>query len=142
MKRLKLLQNILKQTHSDRILLSYLCFIFVDALIIFIAEPNITRYGDALWFCYEIISTTGFGEFTSLTFIGRMCSVLLSVYSLLIIAIITGVVTNFYIQLTELRTKGTLANFMDKLEHLSDMDSDELKQMEESIKQFRAEKNL
>ncbi len=142
MKRLKIIKNILKQAYLDRILLGYLGFILIAALIILIAEPDITRYGDALWYCYEIISTTGFGEFTSLTFIGRACSVLLTAYSLLIIAVVTGVVTNFYIQLAELRRKGTLAYFIDKLEHLSEMSSDELKDMEESVRQFRRDKNI
>lgn len=137
MKKLRMLRNILHKTHSDQILASYILFIFADAFVIWIAEPGINRYLDALWYCYEVISTTGFGEFTAITLIGRICSVLLTIYSLIIIAIITGIVTNFYIQITQLKQKDTIVNFMDKLERLPELEKEELKKLSEDVKNFR-----
>ena len=52
-----------------------------------------------LWYCYEVISTAGFGDVVAVTFIGKMCSVLLTIYSLFVVAIATGVVVNFYTQM-------------------------------------------
>ncbi len=137
MKKLKMLKDILKHTNSDKILISYILFILVDALVILLFEPSITTYGDALWYCYEVISTTGFGEFVAYGLIARICSVLLTVYSLIVIAIITGVVTNFYIQITKARQKGTIENFMNKLERLPDLSRDELIKLSKDVKNFR-----
>lgn len=137
MKKLRMLGGILRQTNSDKILISYILFVLVDALVILIMEPGISRYTDALWYCYEVISTTGFGELVVTTHIGRLCSILLTVYSLIIIAIITGVVTNFYIQIIEVRQKDTITSFLDSLEHIDELDKDELTEIANKVKKFR-----
>ena len=91
-----------------------------------LVEPDINRYGDALWYCYAVISTAGFGDVVAVTFIGKMCSVLLTIYSLFVVAIATGVVVNFYTQMVELQRKETLAMFMDQLERLPELSREEL----------------
>lgn len=80
-------------------LMSFVGFIFFDALIIYICDPAVKTYGDAVWYCYDVISTTGFGDVVVSTPIGRACSVILTVYSVLVIAIVTGVVVSFYTEL-------------------------------------------
>lgn len=136
MKRLRILRMILKQTHADRILLSFILFILVDALVIFLAEGNI-RYVDALWYCYQVISTIGFGDVLTTTFISKICSVLLTVYSLFVIAIVTGVVVSFYTEISKMRQKETITAFMDKLERLPELTEEELKAISEKVKRIK-----
>lgn len=52
MRRLHVLKSILVRTHADKILLTYLVFVVIAALIIQIVEPGINRFVDALWYCY------------------------------------------------------------------------------------------
>lgn len=137
MKKLRILWGILKHTHADRILLGFVLFLLADAAIIQIVEPDINRYGDALWYCYAVISTAGFGDIVAVTFIGKACSVLLTIYTLFVVAIVTGVVVNFYTQLVELQRKETLAAFMDKLERLPELSKDELETISKNIKRYR-----
>lgn len=137
MKKLRILWGILKHTHADRILLGFVLFLLVDAAIIQIVEPDINRYGDALWYCYAVISTAGFGDIVAVTLIGKTCSVLLTIYTLFVVAIVTGVVVNFYTQLVELQRKETLAAFMDKLERLPELSKDELETISRNIKRYR-----
>lgn len=118
MKRLKILWIILKRTKANHILFGFILFIFAIAALIQYVEPNITCYSDALWYCYAVISTAGFGDIITVTFVGKICSVLLTVYAIFVVAIATGVVVNFYNQLVELQQKETLMLFMDKLERL------------------------
>ena len=113
MKRIKVLGSVLKRTRADKIIIGFIVFIFAIAAVIQLVEPDINRYGDALWYCYAVISTAGFGDVVAVTFIGKMCSVLLTIYSLFVVAIATGVVVNFYTQMVELQRKETLAMFMD-----------------------------
>ena len=82
MKRIKVLGSVLKRTRADKIIIGFIVFIFAIAAVIQLAEPDINRYGDALWYCYAVISTAGFGDVVAVTFIGKMCSVLLTIYSL------------------------------------------------------------
>ncbi len=87
---------ILKKTGAGKILVSFLAFVFIIALIIFIFDPSIKTYRDALWYCYAVISTAGFGDIVATKPISKICSVLLTCYSALVLAIVTGVVVNYY----------------------------------------------
>lgn len=137
MKKIRVLGIILKRTKADRILSGFLLFLFAAALIIQIVEPDINRYVDALWYCYAVISTAGFGDVVAVTFIGKVCSVLLTVYSMFVLAIVTGVVVNFYSQVVETHSKETLTPLMDQLEHLPELSKEELEAISQTIKKLR-----
>lgn len=136
MKRLRVLRNILVRTKTDKILLVYLAFVLICALLIVIVDPAITSYSDALWYCYAVISTAGFGDIVATTVISKLLSLLVTAYSVIVIAIVTGVVVNFYTQIIELQRKETLTAFMDKLEHLETMSKEELKEISAQVKKF------
>lgn len=136
MKRIKVLGSVLKRTRADKIIIGFITFIFAIAAVIQLVEPH-NRYGDALWYCYAVISTAGFGDVVAVTFIGKMCSVLLTIYSLFVVAIATGVVVNFYTQMVELQRKETLAMFMDQLERLPELSREELENISRKVRQFR-----
>ena len=78
MKRLKILKEVLKRTHADRIILGFVIFFLLDALVILLVEPGITTYWDAIWYCYSVFSTVGFGDLTSVSIIGRILSIILT----------------------------------------------------------------
>ena len=108
----------------------------VSALLIVIFDPVVDRYGDALWYCYAVISTAGFGDIVVVSAFAKIISLLVTIYSTLVIAIVTGVVVNFYTEVTELSRKETLTAFMDKLEHLDTMNKDELREISAQVKKF------
>lgn len=95
------------------------------------------HYGDALWYCYAVISTAGFGDIVTVTLIGKICSILLTIYTIFVVAIVTGVVVNFYTQLVEMQQKETLAMFMDKLERLPELSKEELEHISQKVRKFR-----
>ena len=66
-----------------------------------------------------------------------MCSVLLTIYSLFVVAIATGVVINFYTQMVEMQRKETLAMFMDQLERLPELSREELENISRKVRRFR-----
>ena len=137
MKKIKVLWLILKRTKADRILSGFFLFLFAAAGIIQLAEPDITRYGDALWYCYAVISTAGFGDVVAVTFLGKICSVLLTVYSIFVVAIVTGVVVNYYGQIVEMQRRETAMMFLDKLERLPELSKEELEDISKRVKKFR-----
>ena len=137
MRKLKVLAGILKRTRADKILVGFIVFLFAVAAVIELAEPDINRYGDALWYCYAVISTAGFGDVVAVTFIGKICSVLLTVYAIFVTAIVTGVVVNFYTQMVEMQRKETLAMFMDQLERLPELSREELESISQKVRKLR-----
>ncbi|MCR5118962.1 MAG: potassium channel family protein, partial [Lachnospiraceae bacterium] len=118
--------RIIKETGAHKVLLIYLLFVFIAAWIVLLTEPGITRYGDALWYCYDVISTTGFGDVVVCGFVARTLSVAVTVYTLIVTAILTGVFSNFYMQVIRERQHGTIAAFLDSLEHLPELSKEEL----------------
>ena len=137
MKKLKVLWMIQKRTHADQIIFGFVLFLFAAAGIIQVAEPDIHRYTDALWYCYAVISTAGFGDIIAVTLIGQICSVLLTIYAIFVIAIVTGVVVNFYSQMVKMQHRETMAMFMDKLEHLPELSKEELEAISKKVKKLR-----
>lgn len=139
-KRFKILCNIMRYTKADKILISYIVFAFVDAALIWISEPTIRTYPDALWYCYAVISTAGFGDMVVTAFLPKILSVALTAYSLLVIAIVTGVVVNFYTQMIEIKNQETLSAFLDRLERLTELSAEEREKLSEQVKRFRTAK--
>lgn len=137
MPRLILLKRILKQTGADRAVMSFLGFVLLCSFLFWVWEPGIHSFGDGFWYCYAVITTIGFGDVVVHTPVARILSVLLSVYAIFIIAIITGLVVNYYMQIVELRQKETLAGILDRLEHLPELDRKELEEISERVKKFR-----
>lgn len=137
MKKLRILKSILVRTRANKILLGFLLFLLADALLIMLIEPGITEYSDALWYCYSVISTAGFGDIIVTTLVGKLLSILLTIYSILVIAIVTGVVVNYYTQIIQLQQQETLSAFMNKLERLPDLSKAELEDLSKKVSQFK-----
>lgn len=102
-KKLRILKNILMQTKADKMLIGYLGFVLLSAVAILVFEPGIHSYFDSLWFCFSVITTTGFGDVVVTTALAKIVTVLLSIYSVLVIAIVTGVVVNYYTKIIEIK---------------------------------------
>ncbi|MBQ2687442.1 MAG: two pore domain potassium channel family protein [Clostridia bacterium] len=137
MKKLRILSAVLKKTKADKIVLGFVIFLLVSALIILLVEPDITRYGDALWYCYAVFSTIGFGDIVATAFITKVLSVLITVYALFAIAVVTGVVVSFYNSCVEQQFKETKSAFLDKLQRLPQLSKEELEEIAEKAKKWK-----
>ena len=132
-----MLWMILKRTHASKILITFVVNLFVMALLVLIVEPHISTYLDSLWYCYVSIATIGFGDIVAVTFIGRILTVYLSLHAILVIAIIPGIITSYYMEVVSRREKETTTLFMDKLEHLPELSKEELQEIADKIKKLK-----
>ncbi len=137
MKKLRILSTVLKKTKADKIVLGFAIFLFVCAFIIMLAEPDITRYGDALWYCYAVFSTIGFGDIVATAFVTKVLSVLITVYALFAVAVVTGVVVSFYNGCVEQQFKDSKTAFLDKLQRLPELSKEELESIAEKAKKWK-----
>lgn len=67
----------------------------------------------------------------------RLLSVILTVYSVLVIAVVTGVVVNFYTQVMNLKNDEAFNRVLDQMEHLPDLSKEELVALSDKIKNIR-----
>lgn len=137
MKKLRLLWRILKTTDAHKIMLGFGGFVLVMAFILQIVEPNIETYGDGLWYVFAVFTTTGFGDIVAETALGRVLTMLVGLYGILVVALIPGVVVSYFTEMSKMRANASVAAFLEKLEHLDTLSQDELKAISGAVKHHR-----
>ncbi len=137
MKKSKVLWRILRMTNTDKILVSFIGFLFLCALGIWIVEPTVTSYGDALWYCFVSVTTIGFGDILVTTLLAKLITVVLTIYGIVVIALIPGVVVAFYNESLAMKRNDSLLQFLDKLERLPQLSQEELTEMSKNVKERR-----
>jgi len=113
--KVTLLMNVLKKEREVllTVLMLALFYIFITALVMFNAEPHINpktgaetfhSFFDALYWATVTLTTVGYGDLCPVTDIGRVVSMLSSLFGVAIIALPSGVITASYLeQLKEYR---------------------------------------
>lgn len=135
MRKIKIMWRILKTTGIDKIIIGFLIFVFVAALILQIVEPGISTYFDGIWYSFITLTTVGYGDIAAVTVIGKIISMLLAVSGVIVVALIPGTLVNFYQEITKLKAKDSMATFLDKLERLPELSKEELEEIAENVKQ-------
>ena len=92
----KTLFKIIIRTFALEIILGLLTMIVAAALIFTYFEPTIPTFADGLWYSFAVVTTIGFGDFAAKTAIGRVVTVILGVYGIVVVAVITSIIVNFY----------------------------------------------
>lgn len=94
--RLSVLKKIIRKTYAVEILFGMLLLIVAVSIVLPGLEPGIERFADGLWYCFAIVTTIGFGDITATTGIGRLLSVILGLYGIIVVSLITSIIVNFY----------------------------------------------
>ena len=92
------LKKIIQKTFAVEILFGLLMLIIAFSFILRLFDPGFDgrSYGDALWYCFAIVTTIGFGDITATSTVGRILSVILGIYGIIVVALITSIIVNFY----------------------------------------------
>ena len=132
----RLLRSLFRVTGADKVFISYFIFFFICSIVIWIFEPHINKIVDSLWYCFVASTTIGFGDYTAVTLVGRIFTVILSIYSLGVVAIFTGVITSYFMENSKLKANESVRHFIDDLEHLDELSKEELKEISNKVKKF------
>ena len=101
--RLDLLRKIARETYGAEILFGLVILIITFSLVLKITENGMS-YRDALWYCFALVTTIGLGDISAVSDLGRIISVILGVYGIIVVALITSIIVNFY---GEIKKAGT-----------------------------------
>lgn len=137
MKKLRLLNNILKSTGIYRIIIAFIVFYFLCSFVFIFTEPTIHTYAQAIWYSFSVVSTAGFGDFVATNVVSRVISIFLGIFGIFVAALIPGVVVNFYSEVLKAKSKENLAVLFDKLENLPELPKEELQKISGEVKKIR-----
>ena len=136
-KRARLLWRVIRRVGFDKAIYGFLAWFLLGAAVILLAEPGIVTAGDSLWYLFVASTSIGFGDLVAVTFAGRVITVITTVYEIVLVAMFSGVVVSYYLEVVHRRENETLTLFLDRLEHISEMDKEELIEIENKIKEIR-----
>lgn len=136
MKKLRRIIMILKRTGTLKMLVSFIVFYCAASTVVWLFEPNVNTIGDGFWYCFVASTTIGFGDIVALTYLGRIITILVSVYGIVVTAMIPGVVVSYYMEFLKIKEKETVSLFLERLEHLNELSREELTELSGKIKNF------
>lgn len=88
--------KIVKKTFAIEVLYGLFILVIASSVTFYIFEDNIATFGDALWYSFAIVTTIGFGDFYATSALCRIISVILGIYGLVVVAVLTSIIVNFY----------------------------------------------
>lgn len=88
------LEKIIRKTYAAEILLGFIALIISFSLIFSLLDG--LKFGDALWYSFALVTTIGFGDVQVTSPISRVLSVILGIYGIIVVAVITSIIVNFY----------------------------------------------
>ena len=94
--KLNVLLKIVVRTFALEILLGMLTLMVAFSLIFMFYEDDIATFGEGLWYSFAVVTTIGFGDYTTKTLVGRVLTVFLGMYGIVVVAVITSIIVNFY----------------------------------------------
>ena len=94
--KFRVLFKIIINTFALEVLFGLLATMVASALVLLTVEDVFENFGDALWYCFAVVTTIGFGDIVAETIIGRLISVVLGIYGIITVAVVTSIIVNFY----------------------------------------------
>ena len=93
---LRVLGRVIRQSYATEVLLGLVLLIISFSYCLRSWEPAIETLADGIWYCFAIVTTIGFGDITATTMWGRILSIILGMYGIVVVSLITSIIVNFY----------------------------------------------
>ncbi|MCR5653169.1 MAG: two pore domain potassium channel family protein [Ruminococcus sp.] len=133
---LKRLFRVMKRTGMIKIALGFFLILLIAAFILRFVEPDIHNIGEGFWYCFVASMTIGFSDFVATNIISRIITIIITLYGVLVVAMIPGVIVSYYTEYLRVKEKDTISTFLEKLEHLPELSKEELVEISEKVKRF------
>lgn len=129
--------RILRTTGMTALIQGFIVFLLLSALALYFVEPELGSYSNILWYLFASFTTIGYGDIVSTTLLGRIITIIVSLYGILIVAFIPAVILAYYNEFKSIKNDEIKLKFLDKLEHLEELSREELAQISKRIRKER-----
>lgn len=132
-----ILWRTIKSVGAQRIFVVYLVFLLACCGVFCLVEPDtFPDFGDAVWYCFQTITTIGFGDIVPSTALVRGISVVIGLSALFVVALLTGVTVSYFNEKMRLRRNESFIEFDHGMEHLTELSPEQLARLEEQYRTF------
>ena len=122
--KVNVVSNIIKKSLVYEILLSLCILIILCSIYFTIVEPLMTSYVYSLWYSFCLITTIGLGDLSVTTTLGRILSVLLGVSGIVVVALFTSLIVNFYNEMNKKREQKEMNKILSKVEAIEKIEEE------------------
>jgi len=88
--------NKIRQALAMKIIMGLLVLVTLCSIYFTLVEPGMISFADSLWYCFSVITTIGFGDVTITTTLGRILSVILGLYGIVVVGLVTSIIVTIY----------------------------------------------
>lgn len=93
-----LLLKILIKSYAKEILSGLVLIMIIASFLLTFIEPDITSFADGMGYCFALVTTIGFGDYAAVSTPGRVISIFVGVYGILVVSLITSIIVNIYLE--------------------------------------------
>lgn len=136
MRAMKRVGKLLVRTGTINMFIAYMVLLLVSGFLLMLIEPQVNGVFEGFYFSFVASTTIGFGDIVPVTLLGRIITIIVTLFGILTVAMVPGVVVAYYTEYLKIREKETISTFLDKLENLPDMSKEELAELSERVKEF------
>lgn len=122
--KLNVVSNIIKKSMFFEIILALAILIVLCSVYFTIVEPAMTSFVDSLWYSFSVITTIGFGDVYVETTFGRILSVILGISGIVVVALFTSLIVNFYNEMNKKREIKQMKEMIDEVEKEEKIEKD------------------
>ena len=133
---LKRIGMVLKRTGTIKIFFAYLILLCISGALLWAIEPQVNGLFEGIYFSFVASTTIGFGDIVPVTVLGRIITIIVTLFGILTVAMVPGVVVSYYTEYLKSKENETISTFLEKLEHLPELSKEELTELSEKVKKF------
>ena len=137
MKSFKKFWGVIKKLHFEKVVVGFVVMFILTSIFVTLFEPEVPTFRDGIWYTFVACTTIGFGDISAVTFFGRLFTMIITIYEIVLVALLSGVIVSYYLEIVRLRDKEAFRAMLDKLVRATELTPAELQEIEEKAKKFR-----
>jgi len=137
MKGFKKFWSVIKKLHFEKVVVGFVIMFILTSVFVTLFEPEVPTFRDGIWYTFVACTTIGFGDISAVTFFGRLFTMIITVYEIVLVALLSGVIVSYYLEIVRLRDKEAFRAMLDKLVRATELSPAELQEIEDKAKKFR-----
>ena len=122
--KLNVFSKIIRKSLVYEIFMALAIVVILCSVYFTVVEPNISSYVDALWYSFAVITTIGFGDVTVTTTLGRILSVILGINGIVVVAVFTSLIVNFYNEMSKKREERIMQKLIDEAKEIEKIEKE------------------